>query len=263
MIKYSYATIVIVLMFLTITTMAVGATHSFSHDTKGNLIAMNDTTREVTVAAKDDLDKRGTENVTDKSIILLGASYAAGLKLEQIGDHHLVNKGVGGEQSFEMLARFDADVLSHKPDMVIVWGFINDITRADQSKIDATLERVKMSYVDMIAKARQNGVKVVLTTEITMSLRPGIKETLMAWIAKILGKSSYQDAVNRHVMDLNNWLKKYAAENDLPLLDLQAVLSDGGIMRKKKYAQKDGSHVSEMGYQVISEYITVQLSTLK
>ena len=43
-------------------------------------------------------------------VVILGASYAKGLELPPIGDVRFVNKSVAGEQSFEMLNRFDADV---------------------------------------------------------------------------------------------------------------------------------------------------------
>ena len=42
----------------------------------------------------------------------------------------VINRGVAGQQSFELLARFDNDVVPERPRAVILWGFINDIFRA-------------------------------------------------------------------------------------------------------------------------------------
>jgi lysophospholipase L1-like esterase len=197
------------------------------------------------------------------AIIIIGASYAAGLELETLMDRQVINKGVGGEQSFESLARFDQEIIAEKPAAVILWGFINDIFRSDREKVDAALERIKSSYVAMIEKARQNGVTPIVATEVTMSLRPGFKAWVRSLIPRMMSKTSYQEYINGHVMRVNQWLKKYADENGILLLDLQAVLAEGGVMRKTRYAQADGSHISDEGYRRIKEYIRANVRALK
>ena len=76
-------------------------------------------------------------------VVILGASYAKGWELPPIGDVRFVNKSVAGEQSFEMLNRFDADVAAEKPRAVIVWGFINDISRSARPDVATSLARVR------------------------------------------------------------------------------------------------------------------------
>ena len=51
----------------------------------------------------------------------------------------MINRGVNGEQSFEMLKRFDSDVVATKPRAVILWGFINDVFRVAPGGHDAAL----------------------------------------------------------------------------------------------------------------------------
>jgi len=71
-----------------------------------------------------------------------------------------------------------------------------------------------------------------------------------------MGKKSYQDYINQHVLDVNQWIRDYAKQNGLLLLDLQPVISDDKGWRKKEYATKDGSHISEKGYEKLTEYAT-------
>lgn len=193
-------------------------------------------------------------------VILIGASYAAGLSMDKIAGRIMVNKGIGGEQSFETLARFDKAVISEKPDSVILWGFINDIFRSDPEKLDITIERIKESYVKMVKKAREHNIAPIVCTEITMSLRKGFIETIVGTIYSLIGKKSYQDHINQHVMQVNQWLKDFAEEQGIFMLDFQKLLSGGGTMRKKEYSQKDGSHISPEGYRIISEFISTNLS---
>jgi len=213
------------------------------------------------MAAAQVSDKPGS-GASDGAIIIMGASYAAGLELEMLADRQVINKGVGGEQSFESMARFDQEVITEKPVAVILWGFINDIFRSDREKVGAAVERIKSSYVAMIEKARQNGVTPIVATEVTMSLRPGFKAWAMSLIPRMMGKSSYQEYVSGHVMHVNQWLKQYADDNGILLLDLQAVLANGGIMRKTRYAQADGSHISDEGYLRLVEYIRAKVKAL-
>ena len=86
----------------------------------------------------------------DRPVVILGASYAASWPIEMIDGRRVVNKGVDGNQSFEMAARFSDDVLEENPAQVILWGFINDIFRSDPDKLEDAKERVLRSYKEMI-----------------------------------------------------------------------------------------------------------------
>ncbi len=195
-------------------------------------------------------------------IVLIGASYAEGLELAAVAGRPILNKGVGGEQSFEMLARFQTDVIDQKPQAVIMWGFINDIFRADRAQIPAAIERIKTSYREMVRLAQANGIVPILATEVTMGPRGGFKERVVGWIAGLMGKTSYQAFINRHVLEVNSWLKTYAADQSLQVLDLQQLLAEEeGALRQRRYAQEDGSHISVQGYAAIVAYLQDVLAT--
>ena len=51
----------------------------------------------------------------------------------------------------------------------------------------------------------------------------------------------------------------YAERNDIILLDFQKVLSNENGTREKKYAGKDGSHISPKGYKKLAIYIEDEL----
>jgi lysophospholipase L1-like esterase len=187
-------------------------------------------------------------------LVIIGASYARGWTDGSRGKFVIVNKGVNGEQSFEMLARFKRDVIDEHPDIVIIWGFINDIFRSSREGIDPTLERTRRSIITMVDIARANGIKPVVATEVTIRGRSGIKETLASWIGRLRGVESYQDYVNRCVLKTNQWIKEYAREQGIPILDFQPLLADEEGRRKKEYAAADGSHLSAAAYKRLAEY---------
>lgn len=189
-----------------------------------------------------------------KTLVIIGASYAKGLNPKNLAGYQVVNKGVNGEQSFEMLARFETDVVALKPDAVLIWGFINDIFRGDAVQIDQIVKRTRESTAAMVAMAKKAGITPILATEVTIRGREGWKEAAQELVASVLGKSSYQDYVNKYVRETNQWIREMAAQERIQLLDFEAVLADQRGVRKKEFSKPDGSHISEGGYEALIRY---------
>jgi lysophospholipase L1-like esterase len=197
-----------------------------------------------------------------ETIVVLGASYARGWPVHEIAGRRVVNKGVGGEQSGEMLGRFDKDVIAPKPKSVILWGFINDIHRSPPGDVDATLARTRSNIVEMVRLARLHGVRPILATEVTIRPPAGLANTVAGWIARLRGKRSYAEGVNEHVIATNRWIREYAKEQGLAVLDFQSVLSDADGMRASAYAVEDGSHLSPAAYARLTEQAEATLAAL-
>lgn len=197
-----------------------------------------------------------SESASSESLVVIGASYAGGWPVESVGGLPVVNKGVGGQESHEMLARFVDDVVAARPRYVIIWGFINDIFRTDLDSAEARLDRSREDYRRMIELAREAGIRPVLATEIAMAKSPGLVNALRYWFDDLRGKASYAQRVNRHVMAMNAWIREHAAANDIPVLDFERVLADGDGWRRPAYATEDGSHVTAEGYAALTAYVS-------
>lgn len=208
--------------------------------------------------------QKGNSIMKDKksdTVVIFGASYAEGWTIDRLGKMDVVNKGIGGQQSGEMLERFKTDVAGQNPRAVIIWGFINDIFRTERDRIDETLQQARKNLETMVELAGQYNIEPILATEVTIRPKDGLKEAVAGLAGKLLGKQSYQDYVNQKVTALNGWIKKYADENGLLLLDFQQVLASESGERKKEYATPDGSHISEAGYQRLTEYARTVIKT--
>ena len=88
----------------------------------------------------------------------------------------------------------------------------------------------------------------------TIRGKDGWSEALEVLIGKLLGKSSYQDYINSHVVETNRWMKDTATREGILLLDLEAVLADREGVRRKEFALPDGSHISKVGYEALTQY---------
>lgn len=197
----------------------------------------------------------------NRPIVIIGASYAESWPIDSLVGHPIVNMGVGGNQSHEMLARFEQDVLMQDPEFVMIWGFINDIFRSDANALDATKEQIRSNYQEMVEAAEARGIEVILITEVSMREQAGFMNWVKGMVGSMLGKTSYQDTINGHVHDVNMWLREYSKSKEIVILDFESLLSDSEGRRKKEFAQEDGSHLTSAAYDAISAHTQDLLST--
>lgn len=63
----------------------------------------------------------------------------------------------------------------------------------------------------------------------------------------------------------NHWIREYAQEQKLPLLDLEAALNDKteGSYLREEYAARDGSHLNAKAYHVLDGSLKDILCSLK
>ncbi|MEZ5287572.1 MAG: ElyC/SanA/YdcF family protein [Vicinamibacterales bacterium] len=188
----------------------------------------------------------------DGPLVILGASYAANWPLTDVDGIPVVNAGVAGQQSFEMARRFERDVVTAQPRAVLIWGFINDLFRADPMA-DA-VPRIQDQYESMLARARAEGIEPILATEVTIRPPKNFVDDIMATVGWLLGRTSYQDQINRYVMEVNGWLRARASREGILLLDLQSVVADTDGQRLRAHAADDGSHLSPEGYDALTAY---------
>jgi uncharacterized SAM-binding protein YcdF (DUF218 family)/lysophospholipase L1-like esterase len=187
-------------------------------------------------------------------VVVLGASYAEGWTPQSVSGLPVVNRGVSGQQSFEMLERFERDVVAARPRAVIIWGFINDIFRTSPQGAEAALTRMRDSYARMIESCRSHGIEPVLATEVTLRPQEGWTDTVRLWIARLRGKEPYQERINRYVHAGNQWLLDAAREKKILVLDFQAALGDGHGRRRREFIADDGSHITPAGYAALTAY---------
>lgn len=73
---------------------------------------------------------------------------------------------------------------------------------------------------------KQAGIKPILATDIFIRGPDEWLEDLNMWIGTILAKDGCQDYVNRHVAEVNGWIRDMATREGIMLLDLEAVAAD-------------------------------------
>lgn len=81
--------------------------------------------------------------------------YAAELRTLLGADYTVVNKGINGNTTTQMLNRFSTDVLNHAPDFVVIWGGVNDLAgNTQQTTMQSNLQ-------SMYTQAHDVGITVI------------------------------------------------------------------------------------------------------
>lgn len=198
-------------------------------------------------------DGKGDEQ--GPKLVIIGASYAADWGEPELAAFpRVVNNGVGGEETSDVRERFHDDVIEPAPRAVLLWGFLNDIYRAPEGGMTDAKIRIRENIRYMVDTAREHGIEPILATEVTIRHEAGLMRSIKRLVGRLLGKTSYQDTINAHVMETNEWVRSLAAEKDIRLLDFEEVLSDDNGYRPARYAIDDGSHLTEPAYEALTEY---------
>lgn len=180
------------------------------------------------------------EYKNDENIIFFGDSITEIYNLNKYyPKRNVVNKGVSGNKTTDLVNRINEDVYEYNPSKVFLLVGINDLA-ADTEQEDI-LENIQL-IINGIQINRKNSEIYV------ESVYPINKDLIMEH-----GTNFAYTLDNNKVMNLNNELKKLCKENDITYIDVYSKLIDENNELKGNYT-KDGIHLSDLGYlKVTSE----------
>ena len=166
-------------------------------------------------------------------VVLIGDSITENWKQRDPGlfVDGVVDRGVSGQTSPQMVLRFYQDVIALRPGVVHIMAGTNDIAGNTGPTRDAQFQDNIKLMVDL---AQAHGIKVILASippAKAFYSRPGARpaQRIRAW---------------------DDWLRAYARERDLVFVDYYPVLADseGGL---RSDLGSDGVHPSRAGYELM------------
>lgn len=144
----------------------------------------------------------------------------------------IVDRGISGQTTPQMLERFRQDVLSLRPRAVHIMAGTNDIAGNTGA---ATLATVQGNIASMAELARAHGIAVILAS---VPPAQGIP-----WNPAIR-------TAPQTIAALNTWLRGYATANHHVYVDYHAALTDPQGAMKPGLSQ-DGVHPTPAGYAIM------------
>jgi acyl-CoA thioesterase I len=157
---------------------------------------------------------------------------------ESFPGKEFVNRGIAGQITPQMLARYEKDVLALRPDVVVILGGTNDIARKSgpPNPLSVTQDAIRAMTED----AQKNGIRVVLC-----SIPP---------VNDYSGTNRTNERPSSAIRGLNDWLHEYSRMAHAEFADYFPVMADAHGMLRADYAD-DGVHPNRKGYAAMAPVI--------
>lgn len=190
------------------------------------------------------LKKYATENKqlmqlqNTNPIVLMGDSITEFWKVNDadfLTSNNLINRGISGQTTPQMLLRFRQDVIDLKPSKVVILAGINDIA---ENTGPISLETVFGNILSMVELAKTNNIKVVLC-----SVLPSNK---FNWNPKIEPADK--------IIALNRLIKDYALKNKISFVDYYSSMVNANKGLDIKFSE-DGVHPNFNGYKLMESLL--------
>src|SRR5438270_7700511 len=182
-------------------------------------------------------EKLGPAAAGEKRVVFFGDSITDIWHLDEyFPGKPYVNRGIGGQTTPQMLVRFREDVIDLHPKAVVILAGTNDIAgntgRMRNEDIEANL-------ASMAELARAHDIRVVFS-----SVLPVHNYTEKS-------KDFFAVRPTGRILEVNDWMKKYCAENKIVYLDyFSALVDDKGLL--KKDLADDGLHPNAAGFKIMA-----------
>ena len=155
--------------------------------------------------------------------------------------HNYCGRGIGGQTSTQMLARFTADVINLRPKAVVIMAGTNDVA---QNIYWVEPDKVVDNVVAMCLLARASGIVPIISSIppcATFRWNPDIKNAAQT------------------IVDINKRLRAYAEVNGIVYVDYHAALADkqNGFL---KQLSDDGCHPNPDTYYIMEDLVLKAIS---
>ena len=165
--------------------------------------------------------------------------------------HGYMGKGIDGQTSRAIAARFADDVVKNDPSVVHIMCGINDVAENDGSYVESGA--ILANIQQMAAMAEQAKIKVVIG-----SLTPA---NAFWWWKDGQKPSKEGVTIVSHILEANALIKAWCEEKGYPFIDYYTPMADedGGFPQPYAY---DGVHPQLEGFQVMDALVQPVLDEL-
>jgi len=150
-----------------------------------------------------------------------------------------VDRGISGQTTPQMLIRFRPDVIALRPKVVVILAGTNDLAG---NSGPMTVGQIEDNLTSMTELAHASKIRTVLASVLPVSNYGHDRE----------GKP-IDMRIKRQpekILELNAWIKKYAAAKGLVYLDyFSAMVDEQGLL--KRDLSEDGLHPNAHGYAIM------------
>lgn len=155
--------------------------------------------------------------------------------------YQLTGAGIGGNKVYDLYLRMEDDVLSQKPDVVVIYVGVNDVWHKASYGTGTDADKFGNFYTALIKKMQSHGIKVICCTP--------------AAIGERTDNSNQQDGDLNHY---SNIIRTISAKFDCQLVDLRKEfigynLKNNPTNKESSILTTDRVHLNEIGNQFVAD----------
>jgi lysophospholipase L1-like esterase len=166
-------------------------------------------------------------------------------------NYELIGAGISGNKVYDLYLRLETDVLEKNPEIVVIYIGVNDVWHKMTGGTGTDYDKFGKFYDAIVKKIKAGGAKIILATP--------------AAIGERIDHTNQQDG------DLNlycNWIRKYAADNALQLVDLRSGLIEYNLKNNPENKERgiltsDRVHLNPIGQQFVAEAMWAEIKKIK
>ncbi len=156
------------------------------------------------------------------------------------GQYDIIGAGIGGNKIYDLYLRMEKDVLAQHPDVVVIFVGVNDVWHKSSFGTGTDYDKFGIFYDAVVKKIQAQGAKVIVVTP-----------------AAIGERNDYSNSQDGDLNIYSNWIRKYAADNALGLVDLRKIFHEYSLVHNPENNEKgilttDRVHLNEKGNQLVA-----------
>jgi lysophospholipase L1-like esterase len=155
--------------------------------------------------------------------------------------YEFIGAGVSGNKVYDLYLRLEDDVLSKKPDVVVIYIGVNDVWHKSIRGTGTDPDKFERFYNAILKKLRENNIKAILCTP-----------------AVVGEKTDFSNELDGDLNHYSNIIRGIAKKNNLPLIDLRQHFLDYNKANNTRNEEKniltyDRVHLNDKGNQLVAD----------
>ena len=173
------------------------------------------------------------------------------LKEQKLDDQYeLVGAGIGGNKVYDLYLRMETDVLSKKPDIVVIFIGVNDVWHKQSMGTGTDADKFSRFYQAIISKLKAQNISIILATP-----------------AVIGEKTDHSNQLDGDLNRYSNLIRELARKENLPLVDLRKAFLDFNLKNNPENKDQgilttDRVHLNADGNKLVAERMWQVIKTL-
>jgi lysophospholipase L1-like esterase len=156
-------------------------------------------------------------------------------------NYEVAGAGIGGNKIYDLYLRYEDDVLTKNPDVVVIWVGVNDVWHKRLFGTGTDWDKFGKFYTALIKKFQAKGIKVTICT-----------------LASIGEKTDYSNELDGDLNRYSQIIRELAVQNNCGLVDFRKLFHEYGLKNNPQNQDKniltgDGVHLNAAGNKFVAD----------